>query len=89
MQKSKLERSNKKLIYSPQLSAAASTAIRRLARSLDKPMTKTLEQLIFALPAIIDPAKICLDCKDRQDCKACIFGNPLTAEEKKLLLTFI
>jgi len=91
MQKSKLERdklhrSTKKLIYSPQLSAVSYIAIQRLAWSLNKPMTEAINQLINALPAIIDPAKICLTCKNREDCKGCIFCNPLTAEEKTAIL---
>jgi len=77
----------KKRIYSPQLSAVASAAIRRLAWSMDKHMTKALEQLILALPAIKDPSKICLACQDRSDCKCCIFGRHLTAEEKDALLS--
>jgi len=87
MQKSKLQRTAKKLIYSPQLSAPASTAIRRFALSLHKPMTKTLEQLIFALPAIVDTAKICLACQNIEDCGNCIFERHLSAEEKNAILT--
>ena len=75
-----------RLVYTPKLSAVASSAIRRFAWSLDKPMTKAVEQLIFALPAITDPSKICLSCKDRSDCKGCIFSRPLTADEKSAIL---
>jgi hypothetical protein len=74
------------MIYTPQLSAAASAAVRRLAWSLGKPMTKAVELLIMALPAIVDPSKICLACLDRSDCKSCIFSRHLTAEEKSAIL---
>jgi recombinational DNA repair protein RecR len=76
-----------KRIYSPQLSAEASASIRRLAWSMDKPMTKAIEKLIMALPAIIDPTKICLACQDKTDCKACIFSRHLTAEDKIAILS--
>jgi len=75
-----------KRIYSPQLSAEASASIRRFAWSMDKPMTKAIEKLIMALPAIIDPTKICLACQDKSDCKNCIFSRYLTAEDKKTIL---
>jgi len=75
-----------KRIYSPQLSAVASAAIRRLAWSMGKHMTKALEQLILALPAIKDPSKICLACQDKSDCKNCIFSRHFTTEEKTALL---
>jgi len=90
MQKSKVEKYKKeKKFYSPQLSAVASEAIRRLSWSLNKPMTKAIEQVIFALPAIIDPMKICITCRERQNCNVCIFDRKLTEEEKKAILTFI
>jgi len=73
-------------VYTPQLSAEASAAIRRLAWSMDKPMTVAVIKLIMALPAIIDPSKICLACKDKTDCKGCIFSRHLTAEDKKAIL---
>jgi hypothetical protein len=73
-------------VYTPQLSAEASDAIRRLAWSTDKPMTKAIEKLVLALPAIIDPSKICLACKDKTGCKGCIFSRHLTAEDKKAIL---
>jgi recombinational DNA repair protein RecR len=75
-----------KRIYTPQFSAQTSAAIRRLAWSMCKPMTKAVEQLILAIPAIKDPSKICLACKDTSDCKSCIFSRHLTAEEKNAIL---
>ena len=77
---------NEKLIYSPQLSAVSSDAIRRYAFSKNQKMTKALNQLILALPAITDPSKICLSCKDKSGCKSCIFGRSITAEEKAVIL---
>jgi len=76
----------KSSIYTPRFSAGTSFIIRRLAWSLDKPMTKAVEQLVMALPAIKDPSKICLACQDRTDCKGCIFSRQLSAEEKSAIL---
>jgi len=73
-------------VYTPKFSAVSSAAIRRLAWSMGKHMTKAVDQLILALPAIIDPSKVCLACKDKSDCKTCIFGHHLTAEEKTAIL---
>jgi recombinational DNA repair protein RecR len=75
-----------KRVYTPQLSAQASATIRRFAWSMGKPMTKAIENLILALPAIVNPAKICLSCQDRSDCKACIFCRQITAEDKTAIL---
>lgn len=75
--------------YSPQLSAQVSATIRRLAWSMDKPMTQAISALVFALPAIIDHSKICMSCKDKSDCKACIFCRNYTAEEKAALVAVL
>ena len=81
-----MQPTNNKRFYSPQLSAQASVSIRRLAWSTGRPMTKAIETLVMALPAIVDPSKICLSCKDKSACKTCIFCRHFTAEEKAALL---
>ena len=73
-------------VYTPQFTEEVSNAVRRLAWSLKKPMTKTIRLLVLALPAIIDKTKICQACKDKTDCNACIFNRYYTAEEKAALL---
>jgi hypothetical protein len=77
---------NEKRVYTPDFSAQTSAAVRRLAWSMGKPMTKAVELLVMALPAIKDPSKVCLACQDRSDCKGCIFSRHITAEEKTALL---
>ena len=74
-------------VYTPQFSADISAVIRRLAWKMEKPMTKAIETLVLALPAIVDPAKVCLSCQDKSDCKTCLFGRHFTDEEKAALLT--
>ena len=73
-------------VYTPQFSVVVSAIIRRLAWKQEKPMTKAVETLVLALPAIVDPSKVCLSCQDKSDCKTCIFGRQYTAEEKAELL---
>jgi len=76
----------KKRVYTPQMSFESSEIIRRLAWSLGLHMTKAVERLVNALPAITDAAKICLACKDKSNCKGCIFSRHFTEDEKAALL---
>jgi len=78
-----------KLIYTPQFSAETSGAVRRLAWFMETHMTKAVKAVIEALPAVIDPSKICLSCKDKTECKICIFSRQYTAEDKAELLAVI
>jgi hypothetical protein len=75
-------------IYTPQLSAQSSAAVRRLAWAMGKPMTKAVEIMVRLMPANVDPGKACLACQDTSGCGACIFRNQPTAEEKAALLAF-
>ena len=72
--------------YTPQFSGPQSGAVRRYAWSLGLPMTKAMRNLVAALPAIVDPATVCLACLDKSFCKGCMFGRSYTAEEKAALL---
>ena len=72
--------------YTPQFTLQISAAVRRLAWSLNKPMTQAIKLLVKALPAIINPEKVCQKCKDKSVCKSCIFSRQYTAEEKAALL---
>ena len=72
--------------YTPKFSGPQSGAVRRYAWALEKPMTKVMSNLVSALPAIVDPAKVCLACQDKSFCKACIFGRSYTEAEKAALL---
>jgi len=75
-----------KTVYTPKMSFESSEIIRRLAWSLNLPMTKAVERLVNALPAITDAAKICNACKNKSACKNCIFCKSFTEEEKAALL---
>jgi len=75
-----------KRVYTPKMSFESSEIIRRLAWSLNLPMTKAVERLVNALAVITDPTKICLACKNKSACKTCIFSRQFTEEEKAALL---
>jgi len=76
----------KKLVYTPKMSFESSEIIRRLAWSLNIPMTKALERLVNALAVITNRTKICNACKDKSNCKGCIFSRHFTEKEKAALL---
>jgi hypothetical protein len=75
-----------KMVYTPKMSLETSEIIRRLAWSLNIPMTKAVERLVKALAVITDPTKICIACKDKSICKTCIFSRHFTEEDKTALL---
>jgi len=69
------------MAYTPELTQFYSASLRRIAWALKKPMTKTLAAIIDNLMTIIDPGKICETCKDKSDCKSCMFGNSIPSTE--------
>ena len=64
-----------KRFYTPQFSELAAVSVRRLAWSLDVPMTQTMDHIVRILPSVIDASKVCLSCKDNTKCTCCIFGS--------------
>ncbi len=72
--------------YTPQISRQMSAVLRRIAWFQNKPMTKTLEQIIVIFSSIIEPSKICLSCKDSTVCKTCVFCHLLSEKEKDDIL---
>jgi hypothetical protein len=63
------------LAYTPELSDYHSATLRRIAWSLGKPMTKTIETVFDNLDTMIDPVKVCEKCKDRSKCESCYFNT--------------
>ena len=59
--------------YTPQFSKIAVVSVKRLSWALNLPMTKIVDFIIHALPSLVDPAKVCLSCKDRSCCCNCTF----------------
>lgn len=63
------------MAYTPELSDEASCTLRRLAWSLNEPMTKTMEWIFTDLIKFIPPGAICEACKDPSKCNGCPFSN--------------
>ena len=70
-----MQPTNYKRFYSPQFSELAAVSVRRLAWALGKPMPKAVDHLVRLLPQAMDPAQVCLSCRDNSKCHACIFSE--------------
>jgi len=81
-----MQTNKERRFYTPQFSGPQSGTVRRYAWALNKPMTKVMNNLIAALPAIVDPARVCLACLEKSFCKGCPFGRSYSEEEKAALL---
>ena len=81
-----MQRNKARRFYTPQFSGPVSGTVRRYSWALGIPMTKAMCNLVAALPAIVDPALVCLACLDKSFCKSCLFSHSYTAEEKAALL---
>ena len=66
---------NQKQYYSPRFSELAAVSIRRYAWSIGKSMPAAVDQMVRLLPSMLDPATVCLSCRDRSRCSSCIFGS--------------
>ena len=62
------------MAYTPELSMESSRILRRIAWSLEKPMTQTMEIVVKNITTSIDRKKVCSSCKDNSICKECIFS---------------
>jgi len=69
------------MAYTPELSKEGSAALRRLAWSLNKPMTQTLEMVVEEYSKSKPSAQVCLLCRDKTKCSDCVF-NPNKARKK-------
>ncbi len=63
------------MAYTPEMSMESSRILRRLAWTLGKPMTKTMEFVMQNITLFINPKKICAKCKDKSICQKCIFNE--------------
>lgn len=61
------------MAYTPELSQKHSGTLRRLAWAVNKPMTKTLEDLMEFIGTKADPLKVCEACRDKAFCTDCVF----------------
>jgi hypothetical protein len=74
------------MAYTPELSLEGSQTLRRIAWSLDKPMTETIEIVVKNITMFIDSKKVCAKCKDKSLCSSCIFSDQNHRVCKKSIL---
>ena len=63
------------MAYTPELSMESCQILRRIAWSLEKPMTKTIEIVVKNITMFIDRKKVCSKCRDNSICKECVFST--------------
>jgi len=63
------------MAYTPELSQEGSATLRRLAWSLNKPMTRTLEIVVEEYAKAKQAEQICTSCRDKTRCDECIFNG--------------
>jgi len=61
------------MAYTPELNREYSAIVRRMAWSMDIPMTKTLNILIDLAVERADTKLICEKCRDNSFCPQCVF----------------
>ena len=63
------------MAYTPELSKPAAATLRRIAWSMGKPMTKTMNAIVIKLPKLMDSEKVCKSCRDPSACNICGFNG--------------
>jgi len=63
------------MAYTPELSKKSSSMLRRIAWAVEKPMTKTLEEIFEHLPRFIKKEEVCNKCRDKTLCGGCGFNK--------------
>ena len=63
------------MAYTPELSQHQSAILRRIAWSLEIPMTSAMGEVFDYLGSTLDPEKICSACRDKTKCHACPFNR--------------
>ena len=63
------------MAYTPELTYENSCILRRIAWSMDKPMTYAIQWAFGELAKHLDSEKICKACQDPSKCSKCPFRN--------------
>jgi recombinational DNA repair protein RecR len=63
------------MAYTPELNRPAAATLRRIAWSLNKPMTKTMNAIIIKLPKLMKKEDVCASCRDPSACNICGFNG--------------
>jgi hypothetical protein len=65
------------MAYTPELSYRHSCTLRRIAWTLNIPMTRAIEAVFEHAGKIFDNKKVCEACRDKTRCKECVFNPDL------------
>ena len=71
-------------MYTPEFTYSQGVTFRRLAWSLNLPMTKVMKEIVKFLPAIYPSSEVCPKCKDNTKCEDCGFNPKKVAEAAAL-----
>ena len=63
------------MAYTPELSQKHSSTLRRIAWSLELPMTEAIEHVFDYVSQVMDSKIICEACRDRTRCETCVFNH--------------
>jgi len=61
--------------YTPELNESVICSLRRLAWSVQKPMSKVLEEATLSHFTKANKTKVCKYCQDQSKCSICLFNN--------------
>ena len=62
------------MAYTPELQLEHSRTLRRIAWSMDIPMTRAMAEIFDWLPEQMDKERICASCRDKSLCEVCAFS---------------
>ena len=63
------------MAYTPELDLQHSRTLRRIAWSMDMPMTRAMAEIFDWLPEQMDKDRICAKCRDKTVCASCDFNT--------------
>ena len=63
------------MAYTPELSYRHSCTLRRIAWSLQLPMTKAIEHVFDYVAEVMDSKTVCEACRDKTCCSDCVFSE--------------
>ena len=70
--------------YAPSFSTRSTVSLRRIAWSLDVPMTVAMEKVMDILPLVMPAQKVCAKCQDRSRCTDCVFKTLAPVRPERL-----
>jgi hypothetical protein len=66
---------SRQMAYTPELSQQHSCTLRRIAWSLEMPMTQAMAHIFDYLAERIEALKVCEKCRDKTKCEDCAFNR--------------